>query len=571
MLKRRKVKEQDQKYLKSSGSETVKAVVPEISSSDSETSSSSCVSSSDTSTVSDSDKSIIVKKRKSKLKNITKQGRTDSKYESRKRSTGITRLLEKIDSRQLPKLEKFSEESGQSLSAYLVKFENYCKESFRGPKDLWINELENHLKGGILDTFSSIRDFNDSYEDLKNKLLKSFNDNKEIRKKLYRQKFENARPKPKESMYMFSVRLEGLFKSAFPKHRTNTGSTLINQFKHAVPKSVRKMLKMQILACKLKDDKVNWSFVQQCVRLNDIEDQKSKQDSDTSVEIVKETQKEVLISLSETKENKITQRNLEKKNGNRTDGHSVECDRFDRGNRVYNNRKIYGANSGSRNLQGSLDHNEHSTDSNRVVFCNMCKKFGHLSLGCHSRIRCYFARGSLEHFIGNCPRRYDGQASSTINRSQNNNSNQGSQDYRSQSGRGNFSGNNRGNQRYNRNSSYDRSSYNRNSSNDRNTYYRNSSNDSRSHNRNHNYKDSGSRNSRENYRNDNRHIRNQSQSEHNANQAGNHGSGAYPASLIAAWGSWSGGGVGRCSESESIRPLWFGGLEFSQCLPLCVS
>ena len=86
---------------------------------------------------------------------------------------------------------------------------------------------------------------------------------------------------------------------------------------------------MQILACKLKDDKVNWSFIQQCVRLNDIEDQKDKQDSDTSVEIVKERQKEVLISLSETKENKIIQKNLEKKNGNRTDSQSLIGNRTD--------------------------------------------------------------------------------------------------------------------------------------------------------------------------------------------------------------------------------------------------
>ena len=109
--------------------------------------------------MSDSDTSNIVKKRKSKLRNITKHRSTDSKYESRKMNTGITWLLKKIDSRQLPKLEKFSEESGQSLSTSLIKFENYCKENFRGPKDLWINELENHLKGRILDTFSSYKRF----------------------------------------------------------------------------------------------------------------------------------------------------------------------------------------------------------------------------------------------------------------------------------------------------------------------------------------------------------------------------------------------------------------------------
>ena len=50
------------------------------------------------------------------------------------------------------------------------------------------------------------------------------------------------------------------------------------------------------------------------MRLNDIEDQKVKQDSDTSVEIVKETQKEVLISLSETREDKNKQKHFKKKN-----------------------------------------------------------------------------------------------------------------------------------------------------------------------------------------------------------------------------------------------------------------
>ena len=196
------------KIFKKSGSETVKPTVPEISSSDSDSISSGCVASSDTSTVTDSDTSIRIKKKKSKLRGSKKHGRTDSESDSRKVNTTITKLLRKIDNRQLPKLERFSEESGQSLTAYLVKFENYCKESFRGPKDLWISELENHLKGSILDTFSSIRDFNDSYQDLKHKLLKSYNGNKEIRKRHYRQKFGNARPKPKESMYMFSVRLE---------------------------------------------------------------------------------------------------------------------------------------------------------------------------------------------------------------------------------------------------------------------------------------------------------------------------------------------------------------------------
>ena len=56
------------------------------------------------------------------------------------------------------------------------------------------------------------------------------------------------------------------------------------------------------------------------------------------------------------------------------------------------------------------------------------KMFGHFNSEYYSRIRGCFACGSLQHFVGNCPWRYDApsptdeQASAAINATQDNNS-----------------------------------------------------------------------------------------------------------------------------------------------------
>ena len=105
-----------------------------------------------------SDESVCIKKNK--------------RNKNKNRVSNRRKMLEKLDVRQLPKLETFTEESGQNLGIYLDKFERYCSENYKGDKDLWIGELERHLKGKILDTFLVLRDVSDSYRDVKHKLLK---------------------------------------------------------------------------------------------------------------------------------------------------------------------------------------------------------------------------------------------------------------------------------------------------------------------------------------------------------------------------------------------------------------
>ena len=71
----------------------------------------------------------------------------------------ISKLLQNLDNCQVPRIATFSEDSGQDLEKYLIKFEDFCCNNFKGNKDFWIGELEGNLKGNTLETFVSLRDY----------------------------------------------------------------------------------------------------------------------------------------------------------------------------------------------------------------------------------------------------------------------------------------------------------------------------------------------------------------------------------------------------------------------------
>ena len=95
---------------------------------------------------------------------------------------------------------------------------------------MWIAELERHLTGKLLDGFQSLRDYNDSYKVMKSKLIKWYKDSKEMRRDKANKKFENGKIKPKESLFLFSTRLEHLFKTTFPTHRIQESKTITSKF-----------------------------------------------------------------------------------------------------------------------------------------------------------------------------------------------------------------------------------------------------------------------------------------------------------------------------------------------------
>ena len=140
----------------------------------------------------------------------------DAKTESQLLAT----LLQRLDNRSIPRPEPFKEETGQDFQQYLERFEDYCRDNFTGKKYLWILELERHLIGRILEGFQSLRDYDDNYDEMKSKLINWYNykDSKYQRRTKAKNKFENAKLKPKESFFLFATRLESLFKTGFQTH-----------------------------------------------------------------------------------------------------------------------------------------------------------------------------------------------------------------------------------------------------------------------------------------------------------------------------------------------------------------
>ena len=69
----------------------------------------------------------------------------------------LFQILSPLDTRSVPKPEKFDMASGQLFSDFITLFEEYCTHTFRGSTTLWVPELGRLLSGNILDAFSTLR------------------------------------------------------------------------------------------------------------------------------------------------------------------------------------------------------------------------------------------------------------------------------------------------------------------------------------------------------------------------------------------------------------------------------
>ena len=169
-------------------------------------------------------------------------------------------LIKQLDTRKFPKLDAFDENKGVDIESYLDKFEEYCKEMFKGKNYLWINELAEHLNGQTLQGFLSLKEFDDSYEDMKRKLIRWYNDNGKERKRKARKKFENAQMKANESTNMYGTRLLTLYKNAYPEREHKHSKTLAKQFKSTVPKQLKRIIDSQILNYRLMNKNLSWKL-----------------------------------------------------------------------------------------------------------------------------------------------------------------------------------------------------------------------------------------------------------------------------------------------------------------------
>ena len=203
------------------------------------------------------------------------------------------------DYRLAPKLEKFKE--GGNIKQFFKMFEEYCRNNVRGSRKFWLGALEDQLEGKVLETFHDLRDEDDEFEDTKEKLIQWYEDTEEVRRKSHKKKFKNAQRRDGDSLYIFSIRLESLFKKAYPTHDVQKSSKLFDRFKKCISRKAREALESQILNAKMKGEDIRWKFVQKWAQLRDnlagVSSESESEDANSPKR--GRTPKEISINLSQ--------------------------------------------------------------------------------------------------------------------------------------------------------------------------------------------------------------------------------------------------------------------------------
>ena len=250
----------------------------------------------------ESDQELIEEKPSDKKESVKIKGNNNKPTDIDKSILEI--LVEKIDNRKVPLQGKYDESSGESLTDYLDRFEDYCKDNIRGGNRFWIDELEGKLMGDTLKAFYAIKDVGDSYDSLKSKLLTWFNGMKDMRKKKAKAQFEKATYNSKESLYLYSTRLEKLFRRAYPFGKVSKSSTWRDKYMSTVPYQVKKALSQHMFSDKLNDKSTTWESIQKFARHRDVWVGAKKSDSESDEK--DETPNEIVISVWENSKIKRT-------------------------------------------------------------------------------------------------------------------------------------------------------------------------------------------------------------------------------------------------------------------------
>lgn len=351
-------------------------------------------------------------------------------------------LIEKIDNREIPKIEPFDETSNSNLKKYLTRFEEYCSEKYKGRNYLWKTELEKNISGNLLNAFNILNDFDDDYYEMKTKLVEWYNDERESRKNKAKSRFENTTMKKGETVFMYSKRLEVLFKTAFPKQNIEHSNILIQKFKSTVSRGMRVIINNQILQYKLNEVKLEWSRLKKCSRVFDLEikNKDSESDSDGDVTEIKVN----FNSKDKTYQKQSYSPNVNNHSGNNSNNNQPQNtnnfrNRYnqDRGNywnnypnqsyqqrqnNRYNNSYQQGNNYKNNHQQQSntsdmyhpRNSNINSYRNNRQdgysqpppmrqsTTCRYCNRFGHEELNCRKKLNSCFICGNTTHYYRQC-------------------------------------------------------------------------------------------------------------------------------------------------------------------------
>ena len=387
--------------------------------SDSEESSHNSSTAQESSTTSDSSEeekpAVKVKKEKKRGRKMKKEPNTES--EDGELST-LNKLLQKLDSRTVPRLECFEEDGLMTLEEYFDIFEEYCHQNYKGRKYFWLSELKKSLNGKTLQGFNSIRQNEENYDKVKKKLLKWYKDEEEARKRRAKNKFEKCKRIDGEDVLVYSNRLLSMYKKAYPKKRYETSNKLIEKLLKTIPSAMKHKLENQILNYKLRNKNMTWEKIQKCMRIMDMANSESEEKEDPIEEVIK-------INFSKPA-NRSSNGNMRNFSENYKKSNEYKSKQYT--NKRTDQNHNDNTNSNTCTYCGFKGHGI-ETCRKRLGQCYKCGTSGHLAKDCRKRpVTNYQRRHQSASPKKNYDRNYRKRSESTTGPSrQNSNSNLNSQ------------------------------------------------------------------------------------------------------------------------------------------------
>ena len=154
----------------------------------------------------------------------------------------VLQALSRLDGRTVPRPEQYNYVSGQGFSHFITSFEEYCNHNFRGCNTLWLGELARLLTGEMREVFDSVRVPGDTYDDVKEKLMTWTRSQEEVYEQQTKGRFSGASMKGGENVSRYGIRLESLFRVAYPNRNVQSSKTLKKKYMATVPSDFNQQL-----------------------------------------------------------------------------------------------------------------------------------------------------------------------------------------------------------------------------------------------------------------------------------------------------------------------------------------